>query len=87
MRPLLEILLMAIATYAVLGIGFALYFSARGVGRVDPLAKDGTLGFRILIFPATVALWPFLLGRLRRGGTPALERNAHRERAQVAERV
>lgn len=87
MRLLLEILLYAIATYAVLGVGFGLYFSARGAAKVDPLAKDGTLGFRILIFPATVALWPLLLVRVRRGGAPALERNAHRERARIAERV
>ncbi len=81
MRLLLESLLYAAATYTLLGILFSLYFCARGAGKVDPLAKSGTLGFRLLIFPGAVALWPLLLIRVRRGGLPVLERNAHRDRA------
>lgn len=86
MRLLLESLFYAMVAYVSLGALFGLYFAVAGVGKVDPLAKSGTLGFRILILPAAVAFWPLLLIRLRRGGEPPLERNAHRALAGAAER-
>jgi hypothetical protein len=49
--------------YFALGILFALAFVAAGIGRVDPVAKDSGVGFRLIIFPGVVALWPWLLKR------------------------
>jgi len=49
--------------YLALGILFALAFVAIGIGRVDPVAKDSSVGFRLIIFPGVVALWPWLLKR------------------------
>jgi len=58
--------------YALLGVGFAFAFVWKGVARVDPAARDGTLGFRLLIVPASAALWPWLLVRwIRAGRAPA----------------
>lgn len=55
--------------YLVLGLAFAVPFQARGLVRVDPAARGGTFGFRALILPGVVALWPLLLVRwLRAGG-------------------
>lgn len=69
--------------YAGLGILFAVYFVCGGAGRVDPVAKQGTWGFKLLIFPGTAALWPLLLNRIRKGLTePPAESNAHRQAAQ-----
>ncbi|CAM2069299.1 hypothetical protein SCOR_28270 [Sulfidibacter corallicola] len=68
--------------YAAIGILFAFYFVSLGCGKLDPMAKQGTIGFRILIFPASAALWPLLALRLARGRqTPPIERNAHRDAA------
>ncbi len=70
--------------YLLLGVAFALYFVTRGVAKVDHSAQEATLGFRLLIFPGTVALWPLLLRRVLRGtGTPPEERTPHREAARV----
>ena len=73
--------------YLAVGLAFALVFVFRWVGRVDPAARSGTLGFRLLIIPGTVLLWPLLAGRLLRGSTePPEERNAHRVAARQAGR-
>jgi len=75
----------ALGAYLVLGVIFALWFVLRGVQRVDRDAQDGSPGFRIVIFPASVALWPLLLARAIRGGGEApAECNAHRRAASEA---
>ena len=49
--------------YAVMGVVFAIAFVFRGAGRIDPVARDGSWGFRVLIFPGAATLWPLLLWR------------------------
>lgn len=71
----------ALGVYAGTGIAFALAFVTVGVGRIDPIARRGTFGFRVLIAPGAAALWPLLLVRWARGATAPVERNAHRRRA------
>jgi membrane protein implicated in regulation of membrane protease activity len=71
-------ILTLMASYGALGVLFALAFVTVGVGRVDPAARGATRGFRLLIFPGVVALWPLLAWRwLRRTGPPE-ERSPHR---------
>mgnify|MGYP006908261177 FL=1 len=72
------------AVYALVGVVFALIFVWRGVGVIDPAAREGTWGFRLLILPGCVAFWPLLLGRWRRRQPPPEERNAHRDLAREA---
>jgi hypothetical protein len=50
--------------YVALGLLFAVPFAARWAGRLDPAARAGTPGFRLLIVPGAVLLWPMLLTRL-----------------------
>jgi len=57
----------ALGIYLVAGIAFAVPFALRGAGAIDPAAEGGTRGFRVLIFPGVVALWPFMLVKWRRG--------------------
>ena len=75
-----EVLVTVLQVYVLLGVVFALAFAARGVRAVDPAAESGaSWGFRLLILPGSVALWPWLAWRwLKRQGPPA-ERNAHRD--------
>jgi hypothetical protein len=71
------------AAYAALGAAFAAAFVTRGVSRIDPGAKGSQWGFRLLIVPGVVALWPYLLGRWASGAlAPPDERNAHRRAAR-----
>jgi len=52
-------------TGAYLGIGllFGLPFVAFGIQRVDPAARGTGWGFRLLVLPGVVALWPLLASR------------------------
>ena len=50
-----------LGAYAALGFAFAIAFVARGIRSVDPVAKGSSIGFRLIVFPGVVALWPLLL--------------------------
>jgi len=52
-----------LAIYLWTGVLFALAFVAIGITRLDPAAKGSSWGFRLLIVPGAVALWPWLLAR------------------------
>ena len=49
--------------YLAAGLLFAVPFVARGVGSIDPVAAQGSWGFRLAILPGCVALWPLLVRR------------------------
>jgi len=63
-----RILVLALEAYLALGLLFALGFVTRGVARLDPAARTGTWGFRVLILPGCALLWPLLAARLLRKG-------------------
>jgi hypothetical protein len=67
--------------YLALGLVFAVAFAARGVDAIDPAARGSTRGFRLMIVPGAIALWPLLLRRWLAGAPPPTERNAHRDAA------
>lgn len=71
-----------LAIYAAVGLIFAIAFAWKGVGKIDPAAAAGTIGFRLLIIPGTIALWPILARRWHRGEGPPRECNAHRNLAR-----
>jgi hypothetical protein len=73
----------AAGLYLLAGLAFALAFVTVGVSRVDPAARGGTWGFRVLILPGAAVLWPLLLVRWVRGRGPREERNAHRDAARA----
>lgn len=76
---LANLLVIVFGIYLGLGFIFALFFAAKGVGKIDPTAKDGTIGFRLLIIPGTMAFWPLLAKRWWQGMTePPEEKNPHR---------
>ena len=71
-------LVRALGVYAALGAIFAIAFVTRGVEQIDPAAKGASRGFRLIIVPGVVALWPILLRRWIAGAPPPAEQNAHR---------
>lgn len=56
-----DIILLAAAAYAALGVVFGVLFAVAGVGRVDHAAIGAPWSFRLLILPGAAALWPLLL--------------------------
>jgi len=58
--------LFVLAIYLGLGVLVAVPLVVAGIGRIDPAAKTAPWTFRLLVLPGAIALWPFLLRRLRK---------------------
>jgi hypothetical protein len=56
----------AVVLYAAAGVVTALAFVSVGLSQVLNPPMPATLGARILLLPASVALWPYILVRWRR---------------------
>lgn len=61
-----RIILCTLGVYVALGALFAIWFALVGAARLDPVARAGTLGFRVVTLPGACALWPILLRRTLR---------------------
>jgi hypothetical protein len=59
------IIVTSAGAYVAAGLVFAAAFVTWGVRRIDAAARAGTLGFRLIILPGVVVLWPVLLIRWR----------------------
>jgi len=79
---LANLLTTTLGLYVLVGTVFAIPFVLRGVNRIDPAAREGSWGFRLIIFPGVVALWPLLALRWLRGQEPPQESTAHRRAAE-----
>jgi hypothetical protein len=78
-------ILIMLGIYLACGFLFAVPFAFWGVQKIDPHAAPGSWGFRLLIIPGTMALWPLLVLRWCPGiHTPPEESNAHRRAAHLA---
>lgn len=75
---MLELALLLFGIFLGLGLLFGLAFVFKGAAVIDPAAVNGTLGFKLLILPGCVVLWPYLLTRWLRQAPPPEERSAHR---------
>lgn len=59
----------ALLAYAGVGILVALWAHVRGIDVHDPDVRRGSLGFRVLITPGLIAMWPVVArGLVRQGG-------------------
>src|SRR5882672_298003 len=74
-----NLLVGALYLYGIAGLVFAIAFVTTGVKRIDSQAIGSGVGFRVLIFPGSVAFWPLLLCRwITRTSEPPEERSPHR---------
>jgi hypothetical protein len=77
--------LILLGLYLACGFIFALPFVLLGARKIDPHAGPGSWGFRLLIIPGAMALWPVLLHRWYLGiHEPPEECNSHRQAARNA---
>lgn len=78
------VFLIVLGVYLACGLAFAIPFTLVGAKKVDPHAAHGSWGFRALLVPGTMALWPLLLRRWASGAhEPPEECNAHRRRSHA----
>ena len=75
---LFNVILGIVGFYMLAGFLFAIPFVIKGAGAIDPVAKEGTWGFKLLIIPGVVIFWPWLAKRWMTGAQPPEECNAHR---------
>ena len=47
--------------YLCYGIVFSIAFLVKGISRIDETTHGSTWGFKIIIIPGAIALWPLLL--------------------------
>ncbi len=59
-----KLLVAAAGVYLGLGALFAIGFALRWAGRLDPVAREGSVGFRLLVLPGAALLWPYLAVRV-----------------------
>ncbi|MBN8246133.1 MAG: hypothetical protein J0L84_01670 [Verrucomicrobia bacterium] len=68
MVTVVRISLLVLAAYGMLGLCFAIAFHLRGLQVIDPNTRESGLGFRVLITPGIIALWPLLAWRWKAAG-------------------
>jgi hypothetical protein len=79
LRSLVILMLDLLALYAVLGVLFAIVFHVRGLAVMDGAARGAGVGFRLLITPGVIGLWPLLAWRWsRRNGSSSWMGSADR---------
>ncbi|MEP6669031.1 MAG: hypothetical protein ABJF10_07765 [Chthoniobacter sp.] len=61
-----SVLLLIAAVYLGCGALVAAFFFVGWCRRFDPSAREGSWGFRVLIAPGVVALWPVILAKVVR---------------------
>lgn len=70
--------------YVLIGVVVAVLFFTRWLKDFDPSAKDGSGGFRVLVTPGIIALWPlivmkvFMIGKRAEGDGAETLRRKHR---------
>lgn len=48
-------------TYLIIGFLFSFYFSFSKIKKVDSAAVHTSLGFRLIILPGLIILWPLII--------------------------
>lgn len=56
--------------YLLAGAVFAIFFLTKGIAKMDTAAHDSGWGFRLIILPGTIALWPVLFKKLMKVKKP-----------------
>lgn len=80
-----EIIVWIFFAYAIAGVAFAAWFVIFAVSSLDDAAKGSGWLFRLVILPASAALWPLLAWRLLTGSKPPVESNSHRRAAHLGD--
>ena len=79
-----QLFLIALGIYLLCGLVFAIPFVLVAVGKLDPHAQKGSWGFRLIIIPGVIGLWPLLLRRWLGGvNHPPEEHSAHRAQSRL----
>lgn len=70
MEEIISILFIIAGIYLAAGLLFAIVFLLKGIEKVDEGAHGATWGFKLIIIPGIMALWPLLLKKWIRSPHP-----------------
>ena len=56
-----ELILLVALVYILLGVVYGAYFVIKGILILDSSAVGSPWGFRLVIFPGVILLWPYLM--------------------------
>jgi hypothetical protein len=51
-------------TYFFIGFAIAVWFTFSKVSKIDDAAKGTSFGFKLLLMPASILLWPIVLYKI-----------------------
>ena len=60
---MVEILLIIVAIYLLIGVLFVVPFLMKGLNKIDEGAHGSTIGFKIIIIPGVIVFWPVLVSK------------------------
>ena len=63
---MVEVILIIVLIYLLMGVLFVIPFLMKGLAKVDEGAHGGTIGFKIIIIPGVIVFWPLLLKKWRK---------------------
>jgi len=63
MTVLVSAIFLVLTIYLIAGVLFAIFFLIKGIEKIDPAAHGSGWGFRLIILPGTIVLWPVLLNK------------------------
>ena len=63
---IVELIWIGVLIYLLAGCLFLFPFMIKGINAIDEGAHGGSWGFKLIISPGTIVLWPFLLKKWMR---------------------
>ena len=71
---MVEIILIIVAVYLLLGVFFVIPFLIKGITKVDEDSLNSSIGFKIIIIPGVIVFWPLLLKKWMRASQEIVRR-------------
>lgn len=68
MESVFSILFLIALLYLVAGLVFYFPFVSKGMKKIDDAVPGSTWGFRLIILPGVVVLWPVMLRKWMKAG-------------------
>ena len=62
-ETVVSIILVAVVVYVALGALFTILFQIKGLHKIDEATHGSPIGFRLIIIPGCLLLWPALLAK------------------------
>jgi hypothetical protein len=61
MEIIAAVIVLTLLLYVICGVLFTIFFQVWGLKKIDEDVPGSTWGFRVIIIPGCIALWPVLM--------------------------